>query len=304
MDESSGNDLHDISMYGTTQTIADPLLKTWTVDDTLTGNLLWSKHFLSFNTEKNQYSTVYCGPECLYCTIKGYCKSCKFFYHLELGTCVEDSTSSNVYLDKIEREYKIGSACENGCDTTVCKKCNPDGSNDCIIGSFFYNNKCYDDCPRTYYPSGTSCVSCNTADPFNCLECSAVNVCTKCNTGYLLHSQNNGAVYCTSVTCGDGILTAPEECDDANFASGDGCDENCHVESDLFTCSNPNPFGKSICVPICGDGIFIGLNGEQCDDGNKVNIGANVDGDGCNSNCQIEAGWWCVVPVPRGRSYC
>jgi fibro-slime domain-containing protein len=35
------------------------------------------------------------------------------------------------------------------------------------------------------------------------------------------------------------------------------------------------------CTPICGDGIEVGA--EQCDDGNTV------DGDGCSSDCEIEA---------------
>lgn len=31
--------------------------------------------------------------------------------------------------------------------------------------------------------------------------------------------------------CGDGVMVPPEECDDGNEASGDGCDANCKVES-------------------------------------------------------------------------
>jgi cysteine-rich repeat protein len=64
------------------------------------------------------------------------------------------------------------------------------------------------------------------------------------------------------IRCGNGILEAPEECDDGNIANGDGCSQLCKIEK-------------------CGDGL-IG-QGEQCDDGNTVS------GDGCSSTCQIES---------------
>lgn len=64
--------------------------------------------------------------------------------------------------------------------------------------------------------------------------------------------------------CGDGLLEAPEECDDGNLADDDGC--------------------NSVCVQeICGDGILQAGIGEQCDDGNVVG------GDGCDALCEIEA---------------
>ncbi|MEE2828529.1 MAG: MYXO-CTERM sorting domain-containing protein [Myxococcota bacterium] len=39
---------------------------------------------------------------------------------------------------------------------------------------------------------------------------------------------------------------------------------------------------------VCGDGTLDTAEGEQCDD---LNV---VDGDGCDSSCQVEAGWECV----------
>jgi cysteine-rich repeat protein len=62
--------------------------------------------------------------------------------------------------------------------------------------------------------------------------------------------------------CGNGTLEANEECDDENIESGDGCSNNCDLET------------------ICGDGIE--EQGETCDDGNII------AGDGCNATCQIE----------------
>ena len=48
--------------------------------------------------------------------------------------------------------------------------------------------------------------------------------------------------------CGDGSLTAPEECDDRNRRQGDGCNDTCLLE-----------------IGICGDGIVQKLLGEQCE---------------------------------------
>jgi cysteine-rich repeat protein len=61
--------------------------------------------------------------------------------------------------------------------------------------------------------------------------------------------------------CGNGIIEAPELCDDGNQVSGDGCDSNC------------TPTG-------CGNGIVTA--GEECDDGNLVS------GDCCSAACVNE----------------
>ncbi len=118
-------------------------------------------------------------------------------------------------------------------------------------------------------------------------------------------------------TCGDGVVTAPETCDDGNSTSGDGCSSTCQVE-DGWTCpgapqacrrtvcgdrvlegkegcddGNTSPFDgcsadcrreldctRGICVGFCGDGIV--SPGEECDDAN------NVSGDGCSADCKLE----------------
>gem|GEM_PF-2759337 len=67
------------------------------------------------------------------------------------------------------------------------------------------------------------------------------------------------------IECGNGILQAPEECDDGNIANGDGCSAQCTIE---------------IYVPECGNGTLDA--GEECDDGNTA------DGDGCSAECLVE----------------
>ena len=61
--------------------------------------------------------------------------------------------------------------------------------------------------------------------------------------------------------CGNGVLEAPELCDDNNLVDGDGCDSNCTPTA-------------------CGNGIV--TVGEQCDDGNTVS------GDCCSAACVNE----------------
>jgi cysteine-rich repeat protein len=47
-----------------------------------------------------------------------------------------------------------------------------------------------------------------------------------------------------------------EQCDDGNKKNGDGCSNNCQIESE-YTCTYPSPVtGKSICTKKdkCGNG--------------------------------------------------
>jgi cysteine-rich repeat protein len=107
--------------------------------------------------------------------------------------------------------------------------------------------------------------------------------------------------------CGDGAVTAPEQCDDGDTNGGDGCSAGCSIESCWsctgapsscspttgVSCDDGNACtsgdlcdGSGMCVagapvcPLCGNGIINA--GEACDDGN------NDSGDGCGA-CLIEA---------------
>ena len=67
-----------------------------------------------------------------------------------------------------------------------------------------------------------------------------------------------GAARAQVPVCGNGVVEAPELCDDGNIVSGDGCDVNC------------TPTG-------CGNGVV--TLGEECDDGNLL------PGDCCTPLC-------------------
>jgi len=108
---------------------------------------------------------------------------------------------------------------------------------------------------------------------------------------------------CAPRTCGDGIVTSDEECDDGNIINGDGCSSNCKIETDLFyECYNePGRVPESFCyhVAVCGDGYHYRdlPNVEECDDGNLN------DGDGCSRYCTVEYSWACEDDA-KGKSNC
>lgn len=85
--------------------------------------------------------------------------------------------------------------------------------------------------------------------------------------------------------CGNGVVEVGEQCDDGNFANGDGCN--------LYLCftpvNDPAPPYKlcSICTSVlatCGNGTVD--PGEECDDGNFN------DGDSCSPTCKN------IAPTP------
>jgi cysteine-rich repeat protein len=92
--------------------------------------------------------------------------------------------------------------------------------------------------------------------------------------------------------CGDGTEQFPEECDDGNTATGDGCRSDCTDEicGDATTdpqeeCDDGNTVEDDGCATDCtlegcGDGDTD--DDEVCDDGNTA------DGDGCRADCTEE----------------
>ncbi|MCC6621559.1 MAG: DUF4215 domain-containing protein [Deltaproteobacteria bacterium] len=83
---------------------------------------------------------------------------------------------------------------------------------------------------------------------------------------------------------GGGGSGLPEQCDDGNTDSGDGCDADCQPEKG-WVCEIP---GEPCKQPICGDSEIVGE--ETCDDGN------DHDGDGCSAECLREPDWVCFEP--------
>lgn len=92
-------------------------------------------------------------------------------------------------------------------------------------------------------------------------------------------------------SCGNGIVEAPEQCDDGNPEDGDACLNNCTLarcgDGVLWkgqeACDDGNKDNGDACLQDCnparcGDG-FIHVGQEGCDDGNQVET------DACLSDC-------------------
>jgi cysteine-rich repeat protein len=104
----------------------------------------------------------------------------------------------------------------------------------------------------------------------------------RCDTGAFeacadMGSPGGAMVDACVGSCGDGVVSGGEECDDgsSNGTPGDPCDASCRRVS-----SEPGPGPGLGPEPTCGDGVVD--SGEECDDGNMKND------DGCSSTCKME----------------
>lgn len=156
----------------------------------------------------------------------------------------------------------------------------------------------------------TLAVACGGDNRPAATVCASATDGTSCGTGQICRA---GA--CITSICGDGVVVTGEECDDANQATGDGCEADCRfsclssdttrncapadacagqgVCSEAHTCvaGTPMPDGSAcgtgqvcvseVCTSVtCGNGTR--EFGEDCDDANTVNL------DGCSKACKFE----------------
>ena len=182
---------------------------------------------------------------------------------------------------------------------------------------YYFNistNLCQDECADTHnenttsyecieLPCQTSCTNCSIT--YNATTNISHTECISCDysLGYVLDTGHCvcevGFSYsgssCDEI-CGDGRLSFMG-CDDGNTNNGDGCDENCTVESG-YVCTGGTTTTASSCsqpVEVCGDGVLVSA---QCDDNNTVG------GDGCSASCTLETGWNCSNGSTTSPSVC
>jgi cysteine-rich repeat protein len=115
-----------------------------------------------------------------------------------------------------------------------------------------------------------------------------------------------------TLVCGDGVVTAPETCDDGNHAAGDGCSPLCAVEqcwgcagapsvcapvANGISCSDGNPCtGPDSCqAGVCTPG---GPTGAACDDGNPCTGPDACVGTSCAGSSPLSS---CIAPDVPGR---
>jgi fibro-slime domain-containing protein len=86
--------------------------------------------------------------------------------------------------------------------------------------------------------------------------------------------------------CGDGVLNAMDECDDANRIGGDGCSSECKIEPGAVCPVPGQPCTAG--AAVCGDGVV--SRTEACDEG-------AMRSGGCSEDCKmVTMGWQCRVP--------
>lgn len=126
-------------------------------------------------------------------------------------------------------------------------------------------------CMTGYYMDALqTCQNC-TAAMMGCDTCTSSTICTSCN------STNNFVLNATTNSC---------VCIPTYVVLGSVC-VDCMTTCVCTGYQWVNGIVGGTCAPFCSDGLTIAP--EQCDDGNLV------DGDGCNSTCNVESDYTCVV---------
>lgn len=124
-----------------------------------------------------------------------------------------------------------------------------EGAEECDDGNLRNNDGCSSTCKRIPLVTGcrdnNDCSNgvCRNGD---CTPCFAHNECgdAVCSNG----ACKAPTLVAAAPICGNGVLDNPEECDDRNTVSDDGCSAECLLE-----------------IGICGDGVIQKLLGEQCE---------------------------------------
>ena len=134
-----------------------------------------------------------------------------------------------------------------------------------------------------------ACDDDNTEPNDGCSPSCSVEVGFGCTTA---PSGVSTCVPVAEVECGDGVISAGEQCDDSDAVPEDGCSATCQLEP-RFAC----PVAGDECelIEFCGDG-FLRDGEEQCDDGNLSPV------DGCDGACNLLPNFVCPVPGELCRS--
>ncbi|CAD8079131.1 unnamed protein product [Paramecium sonneborni] len=228
-----------------------------------------------------------CSPPCFNCSSIQDCLSCidvnrevkeyrcqcqKGYFETEQNQCESCSSIRGKvndicnYINCGDGELTKGEQCDDG------NNISRDGCTDCKIDQFFTcTNKML---------SRSICFQC----VMNCQTCSLKGLkgsCDQCYNGYFF--KNDECLKCqdSCETCKDNKTCLTCTIIDAKPDELGLCPKCTNVKGYYII--------NRKCITKCGDAILV--ESEQCDDGN------NLDGDGCDSQCQIEKYYSCKETI-------
>ncbi|MFC1656106.1 DUF4215 domain-containing protein [Patescibacteria group bacterium] len=206
--------------------------------------------------------------------------------------CGDDVTDSGEQCDDgTSNSDTQPDACRTDCSDPICGDAVIDTGEECDginLGTAT--------CVSLGYASGT--LSCNSCG-FNTSQCVPPVTCgngvpdpgEECDNGAANSNTEPDAcrTNCTNPTCGDNVTDTGEQCDDNNLVAGDGCDENCNIES--LDCGNDEIDTDEDC-----DGS--NLDGQTC-----VGLGFTGGDLTCANHCRFDTSACTEAPVcdPDGR---
>ncbi|MBI2388020.1 MAG: DUF4215 domain-containing protein [Deltaproteobacteria bacterium] len=222
--------------------------------------------------------------------------TCKFSCSKTADTCSDGNACNGVEsCQTVTVSGKTGQKCGAGAALSDCSACGSGGV--CLAGAC-KTSTCGDGCLDTVKgeqcdfgagnATGSGCettctFSCTKTPTDSCLDTNTCNGVESCQTvtvgGKTGQKCNAGTNVTKCIACGAGV------CDGAGACKTSTCGDACVDTSKGEQCDPPasgtcDALCKNVVAAVCGNGVR--ETGEQCDDGNKLNL------DGCDSSCKFE----------------
>ncbi len=195
---------------------------------------------------------------------------------------------------------------DEGAAKATCGNSILEGTEECDDGNTTNGDGCENDCGFTCIAADPKRNHCDDANACNGTEtCTAMHKCQAgtpiadgmaCGAGKVCTGGN-----CMSGSCGDKIVSAPEECDDGNSTTGDGCEGTCK-----FSCLSTDTTRK--CTPAdpcagqgtCNDNTHVCAAGTPLANGTACGTGKTCKAGVCTlltcGNGTIDPGETCEPP--------